>query len=136
MHSFYIPLGATTPPIRTYSLSLEELPHDYRPKLTYGDLDKKVSDEHIRDIYQQMDKWQQVASHLGLTDAEVETIQQENNYKVELMRLHVLKKWKKKEMLSGKATYGALIEALLKCGCAESVIRLCKLLVEQLSAHS
>ncbi len=96
---------------------------------TYGivsqDIDQECNDEHILEIYRDLPKWEQVASHLGLKDTDIEDIYHKAGREVELMRLHTLKKWKRRD--PGKATYRVLLTALLKCGCVSSAEQLCEL---------
>ena len=97
--------------------------------LTSDDIDKEVSDSDILNIYQQLEKWEELANHLGLTRAEIEVIEGKAVRDVELKRLLLLQKWKNKGIAAGTAvTYRVLIQALLKCHCSSSAISVCKLI--------
>ncbi|XP_064382042.1 uncharacterized protein LOC135330979 isoform X2 [Halichondria panicea] len=90
------------------------------------EIDQECSDDQILDIYHDLEKWEQVACHLGLKATDIEEIEYKAMREVELMRLHTLKKWKRKD--PSNATYRVLLTALLKCGCANSAEQLCKLI--------
>ena len=95
--------------------------------LSYSNIRKAVSDDHILDIYPQLEKWKRVAAHLGLTQEDVEAIETRARTDEETMRLYMLQEWKKKNKINTTATYQVLLEALLKCGCSNSAIKVCKL---------
>ena len=97
-------------------------------ELRSDDIDKEVSDEHINEIYSQLEKWEEVANHLGLTGPDIEGIVRKASSFVGLMRLYTLQEWKKKKKINKTNTYQVLLEALLKCGCTSSAEDLCKLL--------
>ena len=99
-----------------------------RFELSSDNIDKEVSDDHILEIYHQLEKWKQVAAHLGLTQADVQAIESGARPDEELMRLNMLQKWKKVRRLDGAATYQVLFNALIKCKCSESAIQVCELL--------
>ena len=99
-----------------------------RFELSDEDIDKEVSDEHILEIYPQLEKWKQVAAHLGLTQADVQAIEGRARPDEELMRLYMLQEWKAKKILDGTATYQVLLKALIKCNCSESALQVCELL--------
>ena len=97
--------------------------------LTMDDIDKEVSNDDILEIYHQLEKWEEVAVHLGLTPAEIEVIEGKAMRDVELKRFHMLQKWKNKGIAAGTAvSYRVLIQALLKCECSSSAIFVCKLI--------
>ena len=112
-----------------------------RFELSTGDLYKEVSDDHILKIcpqpekrgsldssYLQWLKWRGVATNLGLTQADIQAIESRARPDKRLMRLYVLQEWKKKNKISGAATYRVLLEALIKCDCLESANQVCELL--------
>ena len=90
------------------------------------DIDKMCSDEHIREIARNIEKWELIAEPLGLRDTHIEVIHKEHRDDVEVQRVKCLKKWKK--MFEFKATYRCLIEACLKCERAELAVSVCTLL--------
>ena len=96
-------------------------------RLTCKNVNIECSDDHILKISQQLEKWELVATRLGLTAAEIEAIEY-NNRNIEMMRLNCLKKWKSKALLSGTATYQVLLQALLDCGCNDQAKQVCSLL--------
>ena len=105
---------------------MEELCKKY--DLTDDDIDIEVSDEHIKEIYSELKNWRRLAVHLGLTQPEIEAIEQKAKQDPILMRLYMLQEWKNKGKLDEKATYQGLLKALLECRCPDSAILVCKLL--------
>ena len=100
-----------------------------RFELSNDDINKEVSDEHILEIYPQLENWRLVAVHLGLTQADVQAIEGRATLGGEtLMRVYMLQEWKKKKRLDGTATYQVLLEALIKCNCSTSALQVCELL--------
>ena len=100
-----------------------------RFELSTDNTDKEVSDEHVLEIYSQLEKWRLVAAHLGLTKADIEAIEcGARPPDEEVMRLHMLQEWKRKKRLDGTATYQVLMNALIKCKCSDSTSLVCKLL--------
>ena len=99
-----------------------------RYKLSDEDIDKEVSDEHILEIYPQLEKWKRVAAHLGLTQADVQAIEGRARPDEELMRLYMLQEWKAKKKFDGTVMYQVLLKALIKCNCSESATQVCELL--------
>ena len=99
-----------------------------RFELSNEDIDKEVSDEHILEIYPQLEKWKRVAAHLGLTQADVQAIEGRARPDEELMRLYMLQEWKAKKKFDGTVTYHILLKALIKCNCTESATQVCELL--------
>ena len=98
-------------------------------ELSSEDIDKEVSDDDILEIYRQLEKWKEVAIHLGLTGADIEVIEGKAVLDVELKRFLMLQKWKSKGMATGTAvTYRVLIQTLLKCECSSSAVSVCNLL--------
>ncbi len=103
--------------------------------LTYKDVDGECEDEHILNISLQLEKWELVATRLGLTPAEIEAIKYNNQCNIEMMRLNCLKKWKSKALLSGTATYRVLLQALLALSCNDQAKQACSLLKESLECQ-
>ena len=99
-----------------------------RFELSNDDINKEVSEKHILEIYPQLKNWIRVALHLGLTQADVQAIESEARSDEKLMRLCMLKEWKRKKMLDETATYQVLLEALIECNCSESAVQVCELL--------
>ena len=62
-----------------------------------------------------------MATHLGLTQADVQAIEGRARPDEELMRLYMLQEWRGKERLSGTATYQVLLKALIRV-CSPSVL--------------
>ena len=88
-------------------------------------LDREVCRDDYCDISKYLSEWKLLAPKLGLTDAEVEAILEENQ-KEEAKRVAFLKKWKQKFVW--KATYRVPIEALLGMQRAEDATGVCQLL--------
>ena len=88
-------------------------------------LDREVCRDDYYDISKYLSEWKLLAPKLGLTDAEVEAILEENQ-KEEAKRVAFLRKLKQK--FAWKATYRALIEALLGIQRAEDATGVCQLL--------
>ena len=89
-------------------------------------IEKEVSDEDLLKISSQLENWRQVAAHLGLSQADIETIELRARSDEELMTLYMLQEWKRKKTLKG--TYRVLLETLTSCERSESAIQVCKLL--------
>ena len=104
-----------------------------RYKLSDNDINKEVSDEHIDEIYPQLEKWELVAHHLGLSGPDIEAIEHKAQRDVRLMRLYTLQEWKSKGTLNGTAVYRVLLEALLKSGSSNSAVQVCGLLQQSAS---
>ena len=47
------------------------------------------------------------------------------------MRLYMLQEWKTKKRLDGTVTYQVLLGALIECGCSESAIQVCELVLQK-----
>ena len=96
--------------------------------LTSNDIDQKISNEHILEIYARMVHPIRVANHLDLSQAVIESIKFRAGDSMELMRLYTLQMWKDKGVLNDTATYQVLLEALLLSGNEETALEVCKLL--------
>ena len=94
-------------------------------RLTSNDIDKEVSEVHILEIYAQMVNPVLVANHLGLSKADIESIEFRAGKDMEMMRLYTLQAWKEKKILT---TYQVLLEALLNSKNSETALEICKLL--------
>ena len=97
--------------------------------LTSNDIDQKVSDEHILEIYAQIVRPVLLAIHLGLSQADIEYIEFKARDNMEMMRLFTLQEWKDKGVLNETATYRVLLEALLLSGNEKTALEVCKLLL-------
>ena len=102
-----------------------------RFELSNDTIDKEISDDHILEIYPQLENWRLVAVHLGLTHIDIQAVVSQATLEGEsLMRVYMLQEWKRKKRLEGKATYQVLLKALIKCNCSASAIQVCELLSE------
>ena len=91
-------------------------------------LDRECSDADILAFKDFCDPWKEVGLHLGLNQAQLSAID-EDNRGVSLKRLEVLRKWK--ETFVFKATYRMLVGALLKCGKADTALKVCQNLAQK-----
>ena len=96
--------------------------------LASTDIDQELNDNHILDIYPNLEKWERVSAHLGLRQADITAIKQDAANDTELRRLYALRKWKSMSVLKGTDTFRELLKALLKCGCTELALEVCELL--------
>ncbi len=103
--------------------------------LTSKDANKECKNDHILNISLKLEKWELVATRLGLTPAEIEAIKYNNQCNIEMMRLNCLMKWKSKALLSGTATYRVLLQALLALSCNDQAKQACSLLKESLECQ-
>ena len=101
--------------------------HDLTDKceLQSQDLEKEISEEHLRDVSRIIDDHEIVGFELELTQQEMNDINQDGQTQVR-RRLKMLKKWKQKNAF--KATYRKLIDALLKCHRGDAARDVCELL--------
>ena len=106
-----------------------------RFNFSYGDINKEVSDDHILKIYPQLENWKRIAAHLGLTQADVQAIENGARPDEELMRLYMFQEWKRKKTLDRTATYQVLLKALIECKCSKSAIQVCELLKTCTTPH-
>lgn len=106
-------------------ISLQDLIHRFH--LSQDLLDKEVSDKHVREASRIIDDHKILGSELGLTTSEMTAIN-ENAKTHELQKEAMLTKWKQKFLW--KATYRALLNALLSCSRANHARELCKLLAQ------
>ena len=102
-----------------------------RYSLTVADFNAEVSKDHILEIYSQLDKWEEVATHLGFSKADLQSIKRYSVRDESLIKLNMLQQWKSRGKLSGTSTYRCLIEALLKCKCLNTIEQVCLLLQQK-----
>ena len=89
-------------------------------------LDQECSDDHLKSISLYLD-WRRVAPHLGLEKTDIDEIEsKKTNFE---KRLETLQKWQMK--YAYLATCKALVQVLLKVGCAAHAVRVCQLLQTQ-----
>ena len=106
-------------------ISLQGLIDKYQ--LSPHQLNKEVSEKHLRDVSRIIDDHETVGPELGLSPAEITAINSDARTQ-ELRRMEMLKKWKQKFVWG--ATYMQLIEALLKCGRGGDARDVCDLLAQ------
>ena len=88
-------------------------------------LDREVTKEHFYELSHYLTQWKLLAPNMNISQDEVETIEREHTT-VEMQRIIFLNTWKQK--MSSKATYRALMDALLSIGRAEDARGVCKTL--------
>ena len=96
--------------------------------VTHAQLDKTCSEENLRDIALFLESWREVAPRLGLSSAQLETIERDAHSEQE-KKLKILESWK--AAFAFKATYRVLVEVLLKISRANLAEKVCCLLVQQ-----
>ena len=99
--------------------------------LSQDQLNAEVSQEHLIAANRIIGDHRILGPHLGLSPEEMDDIKQERS--PELQRSAMLRKWKEK--FAWNATYGVLIEALLKCSRAICARDVCKLLTQSKYGH-
>ena len=92
--------------------------------ISEANLDERCADEHLDSISRFLD-WRTTAPHLGLTETEIEDIE-DGDRKNERKRLKTLQRWKRKFCF--KATYRKLIEVFLCIGRADHAEEVCIIL--------
>ena len=96
-------------------------------------LDYECSDCALKEFSELCHPWELIANHLGLTEAQISAIK-EDNIHTEVRRLKLLQKWKE---CTTNATYKTLIEAFLKCKLTRQAQHICEYLKKkQLISHS
>ena len=85
-------------------------------------LDQECSEQVLLSLAKHCMDWKTIGHCLALTSVEIEEIFEA--YVIEQKQVGMLRKWKKK--FAFKATYRALIEALLSCGKDSDAIAACK----------
>ena len=110
------------------AISLQDLIERFN--LSGALLDASLSDEHLRDVSRIIADQKSLGSELGLTLADMTTI---NQQPPEHQRLAMLEKWKQK--FDWTATYRKIIDALLKCSRADLARQVCELLAPRKCKH-
>ena len=87
-------------------------------------LEGEVPRKRFHEVSRYMVAWRRLAPLLNLTEADVNDIE-ENSKRAERKRESFLEKWQQKSM---KATYRALMEALLKIERVQDAVDVCRLL--------
>ena len=92
------------------------------------DLDRECTNEDFLDLHKFFDPWELIGQHLKLAQSQISAV--DGDYKTtDQKRLGLLQKWK--EIFAHKATYRAVIAALLACGKAEQALEVCKILAQK-----
>ena len=73
-----------------------------------------ITDEHIAAIAEQVTRWESLAPHLGLTEADEEAIAEDHKDKYDLQRRQALRLWKERN--GSRATYHQLVRVLCRTG--------------------
>ena len=89
------------------------------------ELDKCISDYHLREIALFLTSWCKVVTYLGLSESDLDAIEREGKNEQD-KRLKALQKWKGK--FAFKATYRMLVEVLLSLAKADVAEKICYLL--------
>ena len=113
------------------AITVEDLEQHF--KIPKGALDKEISSDHVREISTFLESWKLVAPHLGLSDGEIEAIENDRNTEEE-KRLLMLQKWK--QALVFKATYQKLIKALLSIKRADLASSVCQMVMTSQADNS
>ena len=105
------------------AITLKELLHifDIHPVI----IDKPTSDDHLCAIALFLHKWRTVAPYLGLSENDLDAIEQEEKDE-QVKRLKALQRWKGK--FGFKATYKMLLNVLLSLAMADVAENVCLLL--------
>ena len=106
------------------SLTLEDLIAEFGVK----NIDKECSDEDILAFKDFCDPWEEVGTALRLSAADISAIAEDHRI-ASLRRLGVLQKWKSK--FAFKATYRALITALLECNKGDKARQVYRILAQK-----
>ena len=88
-------------------------------------LDKRTTDDHLREIALFLTSWRKVVAYLELSKNDLDDVEQEGKDEQE-KRLKALQKWKGK--FAFKATYRKLVEVLLSLSMADVAEKVCQLL--------
>ena len=105
------------------AITLDELLKE--TEISPAQLEKCISDEHIREIALSLTSWQTVTAYLDLSENDLDAVKQEGKDEQD-KRLMALRKWKCK--FSFKATYKKLVEVLLSLSMAGIAEKICHLL--------
>ena len=125
MH-FKIMIGLTD-----MAITVEELEERYQ--IPQGFLDDTFTDEHAREFALSVDSWELLASHLDLSEQQIEAIKIDNESQ-EVKRLKVLNKWKQK--FAYRATYRRLLEVLLSIDRKDLACNVCELVTSKQGEQS
>lgn len=106
-----------------YKISIDDLVQHC--EIERGTLRGEVSSNLFHEISGFLTEWERISPKLGITQPEVEAIIDDNRTE-EKRRIGFLKKWKQK--FSIKATYEALIGALLSIDRSDDAKNMCQLL--------
>ena len=119
----FVSTRADEPNDKMAAVTLEELLKEVgvRPEI----LDESISDNHILVIASVLTSWRKVAAHLGLSEIDLDSLDQEGKSEQE-KKLEALLKWKGRYAF--KATYKKLIESLLSLAMADVAEKVCHLL--------
>ena len=88
-------------------------------------LNESISDDHLREIAILLTSWRTVATHLELSESELDDVEREEKDE-QMKKLKALQKWKRK--IGFKATYRKLVEVLLSLAMADVAEKICLLL--------
>ena len=106
-------------------VTLQDLTERYQ--LSQDQLDKELSEEHLREASRIIDDHEVMGPELGLDEAEMIAINRDARTH-ETRKVAMLKIWKQK--YAYKARYKQLIAALLRCNRAGHAQRVCVLLTQ------
>ena len=106
---------------RVYNLDLDAIEEATMAVPTYEDLlkrnnidnvvmEQEFSDSHVMEFASKLGRWEMLAKSLKIPDSEIEAIK--DGRELELQRIKLLEYWKQR--CGSKATYRAMIEALLQ----------------------
>ena len=102
-------------------------------ELTEEDSEQPISDPHLEVISRTSSKeWRSLPPHLELPDTTVGDIERDSQHEGE-RRNNFFFTWKHKK--GTRATYRNLVHALLKINCRGDAEKVCKLLLESVSAR-
>ena len=113
------------------AITVEELEERYQ--IPQGFLDDTFTDEHAREFALSVDSWELLASHLDLSEQQIEAIKIDNESQ-EVKRLKVLNKWKQK--FAYRATYRRLLEVLLSIDRKDLACNVCELVTSKQGEQS
>ena len=88
-------------------------------------LNESISDDHLREIAILLISWRTVATHLELSESDLDDVEREEKDE-QMKKLKALQKWKRK--IGFKATYRKLVEVLLSLAMADVAEKICLLL--------
>ena len=108
------------------AMTIDELEEQYQ--ISQGFLEEEFTDEHAKGLALLIDSWELLASHLGLSEQQIEAIKVDNNNQ-QVRRLKVLNKWKQKYACN--ATYRRLLEVLLSIDRTDLACNVCELVTSQ-----